>query len=168
MNDSKNRVSPISLAREALDHRRMKRFGSVAFNEAAEDLRTLGGAAALEAIEYVVERDLQSGTIDDSRRQGSHLGIGGLLVTYFAIVRACPEQTDRAVRFAQSLRGFLVEDAIQAIWTVWLANEDSRETPKGIVDWVVHISEASSADSSAAKRFLRRYQERQASTGNER
>lgn len=128
------------LIREAAHGRRVRLFGGVGFNEAAEELEQLG-SLILPDIEEVVRSEVESGHLE-SELPGQHplAGLGHVLGTYFKLgARASNVDT---YEFLLSLRGSIREEAVRSISTLWGpgTGREGEALPSALRDALIWLS----------------------------
>lgn len=146
----------IDLVREALNRERIQRHYDIASNTACAELAQLG-VNALDAIESVLINEVAPTLPQKESRNEPHTDLSGVFVVY---IKICKESSlNRSVKFLRTLSGRLLEEALMAIWTNWIALPPCESFPELIYDEISRIAqEDSGIAGKRAKRILRDYE----------
>lgn len=151
----------LHLSEQALSACRIARYGdraTVVFNEACEDLEELG-KASLPCIEHVICHVIRPElTSDPMAMLREYPGLSNLLVTYFRIAQHHNMIEKRALPFLRLLAGVVHEEALRAIWVVWLDANPGVKVPASLLTYLeMEASKKHARQAGIAREFLKRY-----------
>src|SRR5438105_10477932 len=121
--------SSFNLARDALYRGQVRRVYDISFNEATAKLREMG-PSALSLIESVLLDEIGD-CRDEPGLATRFRGLGELMVTYFEIAKE--SEAVRAAEFLGSLPELLQNEALAAIWSIWIGRSRQGEIPVELI-----------------------------------